>query len=123
MGFEKSNDITDKNIIDTIEAHKLESGCRGNIFENNHPILERYVNPYWVSHKWKFMWEKSIIIQEITPSLQPQTTNVTLITGDLIKLGFKGNELSGLNRFWMYIRVTYLSDISTGDGISISTSS
>ena len=69
------------------------------------------------------MWEKNSIVQEITPPLQPQTTNVTLITGDLIKLGFKGNELSGLNRFWMYIRVTYLSDISTGDGISISTSS
>ena len=43
--------------------------------------------------------------------------------GDLIKSGFKGNELSELNRCQMYINFTCLSDVSTGDGLRIPPSS
>ena len=38
---------------------------------------------------------------------------------NLIKSGFKGNELDELNKCQIYLKVTCLSDVSTGDGLSI----
>ena len=82
--------------------------------------MEKCITQSWVEHTWKFMWEKNIIVQEITPSFQPQRANDSLITEDLIKAGFKGNKLSEINRCRVYLKVTCLSDVSTWDDLSIS---
>ena len=63
MNFSKSDDITDKHIRDAIGAHKLEAIYGGTILENNLPIIEKCITPSWVSHTWKFMWEKNIMFQ------------------------------------------------------------
>ena len=65
------------------------------------------------------MWENNIIVQESKTSLKPQRDNVSLIMEDLIKSGFKGNDLSKINRCWIYLKVTCISDVSTGDGLII----
>ena len=123
IDFGNSDKITGKHIRDAIEAHKIEALCGGNLFENNLPILEKWTTPSWISHTWKYTKEDSIIFQEETYSLQPQRFNDSLIMEDWIKFGFKGNELSELNRCQMYLNFTCLSDVSTGDGLRIPPSS
>ena len=61
--FWKSENIEGKHTRDAIKAHKMESGCGVNIFKTNLPIIEKCITKYWVSHTWKFMWEKDIIVQ------------------------------------------------------------
>ena len=82
-----------------------------NLFENFFPILKKCITPSWVYQTRNLMWENNTIVQESTLSLHAQRANDLLIMEDLIKEGFKGNELAELNRCWMYLKVTCLSDV------------
>ena len=63
MNFGISDAITRRHIRDDIEEHKIESGCGGTLFENNYTILMDCITPPWITHTWKFMWERNTIVQ------------------------------------------------------------
>ena len=65
------------------------------------------------------MWKKNITVQEGKYSLQPQRANTLLIMEDLIDAELKENKLAKLNRCRMYLKFTYIQDVSTGGGHSM----
>ena len=63
------------------------------------------------------------MFQEGTPLLKLQRKNDSLLIKDFIGAGFRDNELAELNRFRMFLQVSFLSYITTGGGLIISKTS
>ena len=120
MDHNPSNNTTWHHIWDLIEAHKIEIGCLGNIFSKNIPALSWCISLSWISHTWKFMWDKKLSIEEGTDNLQLQRQNNSFIMEDFIEADIDGYILAELNRFRLTFRANCRSDISTGDGKDIS---
>lgn len=57
-----------------------------------------------------------MILDEGTKSLYLLRQNDSFIMEDFLKAGYQGEELAEMNRCRMYLQVTTLADISTGDG-------
>ena len=59
-------------------------------------------------------------IKENTPILKPQLLKDSHIVKDFIRMGIQGQEIEELNRCHIYLKETFLSDLSTWDSKSIS---
>eukprot|EP00565_Helicotheca_tamesis_P003433 CAMPEP_0185733360 /NCGR_PEP_ID=MMETSP1171-20130828/19255_1 /TAXON_ID=374046 /ORGANISM="Helicotheca tamensis, Strain CCMP826" /LENGTH=77 /DNA_ID=CAMNT_0028403073 /DNA_START=221 /DNA_END=451 /DNA_ORIENTATION=+ len=73
----------------------------------------------WTKHLWCRSWEAGTILQEDPPNLSLQHQNDAFIMLEFAKAGMKGERLDALNRCRMFLEVTILSDIVTGDGSQI----
>ena len=56
-----------------------------------------------------------------TPNLKLQCHRDSYLMEDFTRKGIKGEELSKLNIYWIWLKATCLSELATGDGNSIST--
>lgn len=107
-----------------IEQCKVELGLGGNLFTNDYATFGHLLPLSLIQFTWKFCAEYNIRLQEDT------TSNLTLRRlNDLYLMEIFGHsghffskaELLKINRCRLHLRVTTLSDITTGYGNKINT--
>ena len=77
------------------------------------------VTPTCISHTWEFMASHKIHMEEDTPNLKLLRTNDSFLMSRFCDAGYSGAELAQINHCRMFLRVTTVSDIATGDRRSI----
>jgi hypothetical protein len=97
------------------EHFKVQMGCNGSIFRLP-LILEALATPGWVSHTWRFAQEYDIEITDDIPDFAPPRQDDQLLIPLFGNYGFRGNELVLLNQCRLFLRVLWLSDLTTADG-------
>lgn len=73
----------------------------------------------WIKTTWQFALEYDISIQDDVPDFQPLRENDQLLIPTFYQLGFRGKELQRLNQCRLFLRISWLSEITTGDGTRI----
>ena len=64
--FGTSRSIPVHHLRYAIKSHKLEIGFYGSLIFNNHISLSKCVTSSFITHMWKFMWEKNPLLHNIT---------------------------------------------------------
>ena len=83
-------------------------------------ISSTYVTSTWLSDVWKFLSEKKLFIQDDLPNLELQRENDRYIMDIALTQGsFSTNELQKINGCRLFLQVTSLADITSGDGTFI----
>lgn len=108
----------------SLEALNMETGLDGNPFQYNYKIFKECVALGWFKHLWEFVTANNIKLHRCThvPTpihLLPQRDNDTLVMKILVDNGYKGNLLRVLNSCRLYLKVRWLSDIVTADGVNL----
>ena len=114
--------ITGKLLRAGIEAGKVEMGIGQDIFSLNYWKYEGLLTDAWIKNLWKFLWEKSIVLEEKkTMNLKTHRENDRFIMEDIVNLNiYSKAEIQHINRCRIYLQVSSLSDIATGDGNNFS---
>jgi hypothetical protein len=78
----------------------------------------------WVKHAWKFMSSSGFTIQSsaLDPSLKLRRGNDSFLMELFLSSNLGSDALRRLNRCRLFLKVTTLSDITTGDGNKITKS-
>jgi hypothetical protein len=97
-------------------------GCNGPIFSLP-LILEPIATNGWVTHTWKFLQEYQIVIKDDLPDFIPLRHNDSLLIPLFVKNGFSGQELRFLHQCRLYLQVSWLSELTIGDGTKLETNS
>jgi hypothetical protein len=100
------------------EHFKVQMGCNGYIFSI--PLsLDVLATRGWVSHTWKFVQEVGVQIRDDIKDFVPPRANDKLLVPLFGLLGFRGQELLHLNMCRLFLRVLWLSELTTADGLSL----
>lgn len=109
-------DITGSLIRLSVEQMKVELGLSGSLFLHDPRPMATAMTPCWLSHTWGYMWEFGIRVVETTSQLEPLRTKDVFLMEAFVQNGYHGEPLRQLNCCRLYLRVTTLAEISTGDG-------
>ena len=98
------------------ESMKLEVGLTGPLFELD--VIPTWINTpnLWVMHTLKFCIEYDIKFKETGKNIQAKRIGDKTIMHLAQQLHIQDNALKAINRCRMYLNVTTVSDIVTGDG-------
>jgi ribonuclease HI len=120
--FLGSPTITGQLIAACIESAKVEIGIGRDLFSLDYALYSSWLTPCWIKSIWQFAHHNDIIIQDrSTPLLQLRRSN-DLFLMEIFSQGeyaFSTAALQHINRCRIYLNVTTLSDICTGDGKEI----
>jgi hypothetical protein len=97
------------------EAFKLEIGSNGPIFQNS-LVCAPLATEGWVKSTWQCLQEFRISIYDDIQDFVPIREHDRLLVPLFVQLGFRGNDLQKLNQCRLYLKVSWLSKIVTGDG-------
>ena len=109
-----------KLLIANMESMKLDAGLGGSLFEQANPILWLTTSNTIVSHTLQFCQRYRITFTEPGDNLTLKREGDAFLMEGFIAAGASITELKALNRCRIYLQVTTVSDISTGDGQRIS---
>jgi predicted RNA-binding Zn-ribbon protein involved in translation (DUF1610 family) len=70
----------------------------------------------WIKSTWQFALEYEITIWDDLPEFKPLREFDQLLIPTFYHLGYRGNDLQRLNQCRLFLRVTWLSELITGDG-------
>ena len=99
-----------------IEGLKLEAGIAGPLFEFKSSLPYLNTTNSWVLETWKYCREHNITFTEKCDNLSPKRKNDCLLMNKFLSQAVCPSDLKIINRCRLYLRVTCLSDITTGDG-------
>jgi hypothetical protein len=97
------------------EALKLELGANGPVFQNSLAYAPLAADS-WVKSTWQFVQEFGISIHDDIKEFLPIREHDRLLVPLFVHFGFRGDELQRLNQCRLYLKVSWLSEIVTGDG-------
>jgi hypothetical protein len=99
----------------TCEAMKLELGTNGYLLSNPW-ALAPLATEGWIKSTWKFAVEYGVTIKDDLPEFCPIRLFDRLLIPLFHNLGFHGQSLRCINQCRIFLRVTWLSEITTADG-------
>ncbi len=117
--------ITGHFITMSLELLRLELGINGSIFLKNIAMFEKaLLTTSWIRHSWSFTSQYNITWDEHTVDIPPRRVNDIPIMEKLYqdRLIPASSKWQSINRCRMYLRVFFLSDITSGDGLFITSS-
>jgi hypothetical protein len=91
-------------------------GCNGYIFSIP-LLLELIATRGWVSHTWNFAKEVGIEIRDDIKDFVSPRLNDKLLIPMFGSMGFRGQEILYLNQCRLFLKVLWLSELTTADGI------
>eukprot|EP00978_Attheya_sp_CCMP212_P032090 scaffold123677_cov34-Attheya_sp.AAC.5 len=103
----------------SLQRHNLEIGAGTSMFQLDYGKYSCLATPTWMQHTWKFFRDYDIAVDIKAPCPQVRRDNDQFLTTLFINLGYRKASLKALNRCRMFLQVSSLSDISSGDGCSI----
>ena len=104
-----------------MELLRLDAGIAGHLFTQNIPIPWVTTKNTIVYNTLEFCQQHRITFEEPGATLQLKREGDALLMEGFIAAGATIPDLCSLNRCRLYMRVTTISDISTGDGERLST--
>ena len=111
-----SQSITGKLLEAALEVAKAEAGVQGSLFGNSFKTYGHLITSSWIKEVWREIDDNSIQFEERTTSLQPKRDNEVYINEKFVEHGYTPNQRKILNTCRIFLRVTVLSDIISGDG-------
>ena len=117
--FLNTDTITGELLRATIEGTKLHIGIGKNLFSLDFIRLNRLAPSSLVKHIWYFSHKYNIQIQEeTTTDLSLRRQNDRYIMEEVSSTDeFSNNDLEHINRCRIFLQVTTISDIATGNGM------
>ena len=106
----------------TLEAVKLEAGAEGHLFDKTIDIDWITTKNLWAINTLQFCQKYHIQFKEPGASITLKRIGDITIMEGLRKAGFTLSTLRIANRCRIYLQVTTLSDIATGDGSQLNPS-
>jgi hypothetical protein len=99
----------------TCEALKLELGTNGPLLSNSWSLAVLATDG-WIKSTWQFASEFNIKICDDIPEFQPIRVYDQLLIPTFCRLGYRGQQLRLLNQCRLFLKVSWLSEITTADG-------
>ena len=100
----------------TIEAAKVEIGAAGPLFTNSFDFYSHLLTKTWIKGVWNEIWENKLTVKEKTTSLFLKRDNDVFLNETFLSKGYSKKKLHILNICRLYLQVSTLSDITSGDG-------
>jgi hypothetical protein len=101
------------------EAMRIQMGCNGPLFQVPWQCYN-LLDHSWLKSTWEFVHNFGLRIDDDDiPDLQPWRECDVLLIPTFLRLGYVGQELRWLNMCRLYLKVSWLSEICSGDGIRI----
>ena len=110
-------------MITSIKTSQLESGLSDDLFLNPH-IPVSYLTATWITTIRQYLYNHGMTVQ-LTDQLDmsPSCTNDQLLMDPKRIQQYTDDEQLDINLVRLHLQATYISDLSTGDGICIRESS
>ena len=108
----------------SLQALQVELGISGFPLEQTFLRVGFLATECWVKHAWEFMLSSGFTIQSSAsdPQLQLRRVNDILLLESFLASNLGSDTLCCLNRCRIFLQVSTLSDITTGNGLKITTS-
>ena len=103
----------------TLELMKMEIGINGSVLEQDYKRYGLLVTKSWIQDSWQFLSTNKMGISDDLPDLPLRRQGDRYLTQAFAEAGAKGALLKRLKSCRMYLNVTTLADITTGDGSTI----
>ena len=111
-----SDTITGQLLDGTIEVAKAEIGIAGDLFSIPFDTHSHLVTSGWIKHVWREIQEMDIHVRERTTSLALKRLGDSFLMDTFRSKGYSEDQLELLNMVRIFVRVTTLSDMVSGDG-------
>ena len=108
--------LTARLIRQSLEATKLEIGCKGPLLSRNFAEFGRLATPTWITHTWEFLSNNGMRIHDDVPDCKMQRERDQFLIEALYQSGVTGEYLRRVNLCRLFLRVVTVSDIATGCG-------
>jgi hypothetical protein len=103
----------------SLQRHNLELGIGTSMFQADFTRYSRLATDSWMKHNWSFQHRSQISVKLSAPGPVLQRERDQFLIPMFWNLGYRKSSLVALNRCRMYLQVTTLSDLASGDGTSI----
>ena len=113
------NDPTGFLIKCSLELLKVELGIGGNPFMRNGTNFIKYATPTWLTDIWKFTSENNLRLKDNLANLELRRENDRFLMEMATSMDFTNGQLKKINGCRLFLQVTTLSDITSGDGTFI----
>ena len=90
--------LTARLIRHSLEATKLEIGCKGPLLSRNYSDLGRLATPTWITHTWEFLSNNGMSINDDGPDFAAQRENDQCLTDAFLRAGVSGDCLQRVNQ-------------------------
>ena len=108
--------ITGSLLQAALERHNLELGTGNSLLQTNYSVFSKIVTSSWMKHTWKFIHEFGIKVGITAPTPVLRREHDRFLVTAFQENGFRLSQLATLNRCRLFLRVSSVSDISSGDG-------
>ena len=108
--------ITGQLLDGTIEVANAEIGTAGDLFSLDYDIYSPLVTDGWIKHVWHEIQEMNLQVRERTDSLILKRQQDSFIMDTFRRNGFSEEQIGLLNMVRIFVQVTTLSDMASGDG-------
>ena len=108
--------ITGQLLDGMIEVAKAEIGTAGDLFSLDYDIYSLLVTDGWIKHVWREIQEMNLQVRERTDSLILKRQQDSFIMDTFQRNGFSEEQIGLLNMVRIFVQVTTLSDMASGDG-------
>jgi len=102
------------------KAMQLETGIAGELLQTP-GIFEPLITDTWLKRLWLDCLRYQITVQTDLPQLTPRRLQDIELMQVFVTYGYRGQDLSDLNRCHMFLHVIWLSDICDGSGTEVLT--
>ena len=103
----------------SLQRHNLELGLGTSMFQADYTRYSQLATDSWMKHNWAFHHRSQISVDIAAPAPVLQREGDQFLIPLFWNLGFRKSNLAALNRCRMFLQVTTVSDLSSGDGTSI----
>jgi len=105
-----------RKITASLEALQLEIGCVGSPFAENYDELHLLTTACWTKSLWERLHYYKFRIHRDYPPLPLPRKCDALVVHLFWDAGYRGQQLQGLNRCRLALKLLFLSDIATACG-------
>ena len=113
------NSLTGSMLQASLQRHNLELGLGTSMFQADYTRYSRLATDSWMKHNWAFQHRSQIAVDIAAPVPVLQREGDQFLIPLFWNMGYRKSNLEALNRCRMFLQVTTLSDIASGDGTSI----
>ena len=116
LRFCRSRAITGKLLRATLQQHTMELGLPDSMFTYKYADFGCLASPSWLSDLWKFLDHFHLELDVDSPLLAKCTDDDAFLMLQFFLHGYRGGELSLLNKCRVYVQAITLGDLTTANG-------
>ena len=103
----------------SLQRHNLELGTGTSMFQTDYNKYSCLATKTWMKHTWQFQHQSEITVGITAPCPVVRRMDDHLLIPLFWDMGFRKAQLVALNRCRLFLQVSTLSDLASGDGKSL----